>query len=166
MIRRVALSVAVAMACCICSCTKPSVPHESADFKSVPLKGWAYGDTLEFVPQLADSVGKARLVVAVRHADAYLYSNLWLELSTPVSGVDSMAVDTLNIALADVYGKWYGRGVGVSYVKVDTLGGVYGYDVSRPAKLRHIMRIDTVADLEQIGLIFLPMDRMSDAETH
>ena len=138
-------------------CAEPAPLDESADFKTVPARGWAYGDTFEYTPDLADSVGKSRIAIAVRHTDGYLYSNVWLELATPVAGTDSMAVDTINIPLADVYGKWYGRGVGVSYVTTDTLPAPYGYDKSRPVKLRHIMRVDTLADIEQVGVIFLPL---------
>lgn len=139
------------------SCSEPAPPAESADFKSVPAAGWAYGDTFEYVPSLADSVGNARLAIAVRHTDAYLYSNLWLELATPVEGTDSMTLDTVNVLLADIYGKWYGRGVGVSYVTSDTLPGIYAYDKNRPARLRHIMRVDTLPDIEQVGIIFIPV---------
>jgi len=155
---------AVMVLCLVQSCSKPAPLSESADFKSLPADGWAYGDTLYYTPGFADSVGKARLAIVVRHTDAYLYSNLWLELSTPVEGVaDSMALDTVNIRLADVYGKWFGRGVGVSYVSTDTLAALYDYDKGRPVKLRHIMRVDTLADIEQVGIIFLPQP---DATTH
>ena len=99
----------------------------------------------------------------MRHTNGYLYSNLWLELATPVPGTDSMRLDTVNIPLADVYGKWYGRGVGVSYVAVDTLAGTYGYDSARPARLRHIMRVDTLPDVEQIGLILFPDNVIPDS---
>lgn len=138
------------------ACQKPEPSAEGAAFASVPVDGWAYGETFEFVPTpgFADSDGTARIAVAVRHTDSYLYSNLWLELATPVAGTDSMRLDTLNIRLADNFGKWYGRGSGVSFVLSDTLPGRFVYDEEHPARLRHIMRVDTLHDIEQIGVVY------------
>lgn len=141
------------------ACSEPSSPSEDAAFEALSDEGWAYGDTLHFPisDEVADSLGSARMALCVRHSDAYLYSNLWLEVSTPVAGTDSMRVDTVNVALADVYGKWYGKGVGVSFIKTDTLHGRYEFDKRRPASVRHIMRLDTLRDLEQIGLVFFDL---------
>jgi len=140
------------------ACNKPAPPAESAEFHSIATEGWAYGTELEFTPTPtpADSCGTGRIAIAVRHTNGYLYSNLWLELATPVPETDSMKLDTVNILLADVYGRWYGRGVGVSYVTIDTLAGKYAYDTGRPARLRHIMRADTLRDIEQVGIILFP----------
>ena len=148
----------------LAACKEPTPPAEGADFHSIPPEGWAYGSCFEFVPapEPADNRGTGRMAIAVRHTDAYPYSNLWLELATPVAGTDSMRLDTVDITLADVYGKWYGRGVGVSFVTVDTLPGTYCYDIDRPARLRNIMRVDTLPEVEQIGLILFPDNVTSD----
>lgn len=153
-----ALIAALALPVFLHGCKEPGPPAENAAFVSVPADGWAYGDAFEFtpVPEPAAKSGDARIAVAVRHTNGYLYSNLWLELATPLAAdVDSMRLDTVNIELADVYGKWHGRGLGVSYVTVDTLPGLYRYDVDHPARIRHIMRVDTLADVEQVGLIYI-----------
>ncbi len=157
--------VLTAVTALLAGCSRPTPPGEAAGFHSIPASGWAYGDTLEFepTPEQAAAAGTGRIAIAVRHTNGYLYSNLWLELATPVPGTDSMRLDTVNIPLADVYGKWYGRGVGVSYVAVDTLAGTYGYDSARPARLRHIMRVDTLPDVEQIGLILFPDNVIPDS---
>lgn len=155
---RHAIMAAAAALVLATACKEPGPAPESAAFRSLPAEGWVYGDELEFVPvpEPEKTHGDARVAVAVRHTNGYLYSNLWLELSTPLAGYpDSMRVDTVNIPLADVYGKWYGRGLGVTFVTTDTLPGLYHYDIDRPARLRHVMRVDTVADLEQIGLIYI-----------
>ncbi len=138
------------------SCKEPSPLSEGAGFKSIDRRGWVYGDSYEFnpSPDFAEARGTARMAVVVRHTGAYLYSNLWLEVATPVAPGDSMKLDTINIKLADIYGRWLGKGLGVSYVKTDTLPGRYGFDEDVPAKVRHIMRVDTLNDVEQIGLIY------------
>lgn len=151
------LAIAAAVAL-LSACKQPAPPAEGADFRTIPADGWAYGTEYEFTPTPEPAVnrGTCRVAIAVRHTNGYQFSNLWLELATPVDDTDSMRRDTVNIPLADVYGHWYGRGVGVSYVTVDTLPGRYSYDCDRPAHLRHIMRVDTLTDIEQIGLIIFP----------
>ena len=128
--------------------------NESASFKSLPSDGWAYGDTIVFEDACADSVVAGNIVLAVRHTDAYIYSNLWLELTT-LGGDGILRRDTVNVILADTYGNWQGSGAGVSYVATDTLDAIYRFDRQQPPKLRHIMRVDTLEDIEQIGIVFI-----------
>lgn len=131
---------------------------EDAAFVSFDDAGWRYGDTLDFIPAFADSAdATARIAVAVRHSNSYEYSNLWLEIQT-TDARDSVHIDTVNVILADVFGKWYGRGTGVSYVCTDTLPSVYSLRAGEPVRLRHVMRVDSLLDIEQIGLIFINAD--------
>ncbi len=146
------LVAAFALLCVGCQ----SEVSDVADFRSIDSAGWAYGDTLEFVPELSDSLVDTRLVVAVRHSSAYLYENLWLEVSLPPQPGDSIGIaDTVNVLLADSYGRWLGRGSGVSYVKLDTLSSYYHVLRGDTIRIRHIMRADKVQNLEQIGIVFL-----------
>lgn len=144
------------------ACNEPAALSEGASFKAVDSDGWPYGSSLEFnpTPEFDKNKGTARIALAIRHSDAYLYSNLWLELATPIAGTDSMRLDTINVKLANVYGKWLGRGVGVSYVKSDTLPGRFNYDEEIPTRVRHIMRVDTLHEIEQVGLVYF------DAQPH
>lgn len=150
------LSVFSAAIALMAACGQPPRIDEGAQFHSVEPRGWTYGETFEFspVPEPDSCESTASLAVAVRHTDAYRYGNLWLELTTPAAGSDSVVVDTIDLKLADSYGRWLGRGVGVSFVAVDTLPGRYVYRPGAPARIRHIMRVDTVADIEQVGLIY------------
>lgn len=129
---------------------------EDSAFCSIPAQGWAYGDTLSFEPELSESIAEGHIAVMVRHSSSYVFGNLWLELTVPPAPGDSVPeVDTINVILANDYGKWLGRGSGVSYVKVDTISGLHIIKHGSPVTLRHIMRVDTVEGLEQIGVIFL-----------
>lgn len=134
----------------LAGCSAPSVPA-SADFKNISTEGWAYGDTLRFdVP--FDSIARShQFAVAVRHSSSYKFANIWLEVA--VETPDTVFVDTLNMRLADRYGRRTGRGTGVSYIKTDTLPRLYMLADSAKVSVRHIMRIDTLTDLEQIGVI-------------
>ncbi len=146
-----AIAAATALTLAV-SCDPPEPSY--AGFADIPAAGWPYADTLDIEPVLPDSVAVGRLAVAVRHTNGYDYRNLWLEIATPM--LDSVVADTVNVELADDYGRWYGRGVGVSYMTIDTLPGSYCLTRGRSARVRHVMRVDTLDAVEQIGLIFIP----------
>lgn len=125
-----------------------------AGFAPIPVAGWGYGDTLLLVPDPGDSVAVGRLAVAVRHTDGYSYRNLWLEVSVPCG--DTLRADTLDLRLSDSYGRWLGRGSGVSYMKTDTMPAHIRLVRGDTVRVRHIMRVDTLEDIEQVGVIFIP----------
>lgn len=134
-----------------------SLPGEQGHYQSVGPDGWLYGDTVSHRIVLTDTTVTAAtgsIAMAVRHTDAYEYSNIWVELTyhTP----ESLRRDTFNVALADDYGRWLGTGVGVGFQKVDTLLRGVQIDPAYMLSVRHIMRADTLPDIEQIGLIFVP----------
>lgn len=124
-----------------------------ADFATMPEEGWAYADTLSLEPGLPDSTATGRIAIAVRHTNAYLYRNLWLEVTA--NPADSTAPDTVNMELCDSYGRWHGTGTGVSYMTTDTLAPRVTLTRGVPVRVRHIMRTDTLHDVEQIGVIFI-----------
>lgn len=145
---------AILLLAVLAACT---VPDEQAHFRSVGPDGWLYADTVEMavVPaDSADTVVTGDVAVAVRHTDSYEYSNIWVEVSLPWP--DSVERDTFDIRLADPYGRWLGTGVGVGYQRVDTLLRGVKMRASAPLRVRHVMRADTLADIEQVGLIFVP----------
>lgn len=121
----------------------------------LPVKGWAYGDTLCLVPVDTslhdnDSLVRRSLSLGLAHSNDYPYSNLWLEVT--YRGEHSAYRDTLNVALADVYGRWLGSGFGANYQHEIVLNPQADIDLSRPVMVRHIMRVDTLRGLERIGV--------------
>ncbi len=135
-----------------------SQQKEAGAFHAVDAEGWLYGDTLRYdLPMAdADSVWRGDIAVAIRHSAAYPYSNLWMELSYPPAA--GLGADTLNVMLADLYGNWQGRGLGLSFQKVDTVVRDVTLPLPASLSLRHIMRSDKLTDVEQIGLIFISKD--------
>ncbi|MCM1162953.1 MAG: gliding motility lipoprotein GldH [Muribaculaceae bacterium] len=121
----------------------------------LPPSGWAYGDTLMLVPAdttLADndSIVTRRLSLGVVHTSTYPYSNLWLEVT--YHGDGHLYRDTVNMLLADVYGRWLGAGFGASYQREITLTPHADIDLTRPVAVRHIMRLDTLPAIERVGI--------------
>ena len=130
---------------------------EAGVFHPIDSAGWQYGDTLNFRLEETDSLWHGDIAVVVRHSAAYPYNNIWLELSYPPT--DSITPDSVNIILADDFGHWLGRGLGLSYQKVDTV--IRDLTLSSAnIGLRHIMRNDKLTDIEQIGIIFKPTGKL------
>lgn len=120
-------------------------------FITIDNTRWEYGDTLTFNQSrdtIADDVIEVEL--ALRHTEDYPYANLWVELSY-LTG-DTIEVDTFNIRMADDFGRWYGKGARPVVTLVDTLALNALPTPDTYFKLRHIMRVDALTDIEQIGL--------------
>ncbi|MDE6396597.1 MAG: gliding motility lipoprotein GldH [Muribaculaceae bacterium] len=124
-------------------------------FVDVPSEGWAFGENFIY-PGNVDStmVGvpdSTRIIVAVRHTNDYEYANLWLALT--YRSQDSVIVDTVNMKLSDDFGKWYGHGTGLTVMCYDTITLRTPRSVSGDVRVRHIMRVDTLRGIEQVGVL-------------
>lgn len=138
---------------CLGSC---SPGHNTySEFRNLPQEGWAYNDTIQFIPTITDSVAQGDLSIALRHNNNYHYSNLWLEINHTIND-STIKRDTVNITLADVYGKWHGKGIGPSFQIEKLVSKNLKINKGDFFSVRHIMRVDTLQDIEQIGLFFIP----------
>lgn len=119
-------------------------------FANIPDEGWVYGDTVRIM--INDPEAKpGQMSVAIRHNDRFLYRNLWLEISyTDRNGI--CHTDSVNIELADIYGRWLGHGLGSSYQLAVPFPGLVNPPDSAIVNIRHIMRVDTIRGIEQVGL--------------
>lgn len=91
----------------LCACNNRQLYNES---QAIPTHGWHIEEPLTFnienpAPQTCD------IELFIRHTTQYNYRNLWLfvEHTTPDS---TITTDTINITLANKYGKWEGGGWG------------------------------------------------------
>ncbi len=126
-------------------------------FHAFDEQEWSYAKPVTFaVDTLRDSLARrGTLLLSVRHTTGYEYSNLWLEMSYPLN--DSVVkADTFNIILADDFGNWRGAGIGPSLQTTDTLATDFTIRRGEAIKLRHIMRVDNLAEIEQVGIVYLP----------
>lgn len=126
------------------ACAKSDERDESC-FVHLPNQGWLYGDTVTLSFVATESVPN----LAIRHRDSYPYRNLWLELTRQLDSA-TYIVDTLNIELCNAYGRWHGNGFGGSYQFKFPLSE--SMRVS-PITVRHIMRVDTLRGIEDIGIV-------------
>lgn len=144
MLAAVALLLAMATACA-------PTPAPEAEWQAVDTDGWRYGKVLTFNAK-GDTLATDTMAIAVRHTGAYPYANLWVELA--YNTADTVSADTFNIVLADDFGNWYGQGNGVSYQRIVSIRPSRRVAPGSKLKLRHIMRTDTLPEIEQMGIIF------------
>lgn len=81
-----------------------------SDFHSFPRSEWNWNDYAHFDVHVTDSIRRYDLEVTSRNNSQYPFSNLWLfvDIRTPK---DSLLRDTVDLRLADMYGKWLGTGI-------------------------------------------------------
>lgn len=132
------------------ACVKYHPAH--SEWHNIPADGWEYNDTLVFNADHADSASIGGLVLNVRHSASYAYSNLWLEISYMSN--DSVVADTFNVRVTDDFGRRYGTGSGVSFQLVDTVALRHRPDTATALGIRHIMRIDILEGIEQVGIAY------------
>lgn len=144
-----AIAVILTAVALLTACSRPE--KTAGTFFTINDGGWAYGDTLVFNPKGDTILGASNdFVVSVRHTHEYAYANLWLEISYQTA--DTTAADTFNLTLADDYGKWLGSGSGPVILVSDTVRLRQKPTATSPVGVRHIMRIETLPDIEQIGI--------------
>lgn len=132
--------------------------HSSfSNFKDINESGWCYGDTLQFSPQELDGVKMRKVLLAIRHTNDYPYRNLWIEVNTRTGNI--FRRDTLNIELADVYGRWHGKGFGPSYQYEVEVGNPIPVGDTTQVSVSQIMRVDTLRGIEQVGITFITPDK-------
>ena len=129
--------------------------YQYTGYHNIGPHGWAYGSPLEFDVSQAPSPLVGNIIVSVTNDNSYPYRNLWLEV-TYDSTDGARCCDTVNIAMCDLYGNWYGNGLPGHYQLSDTItvSPVTVADSSL-IRVRHIMRVDTIRGISQVGLSIL-----------
>ena len=86
-----------------------------SDFHSINPEGWDARAPEVFA--IDDTVGlRGNLMLTVRHDAFYPYRNIWLFVNFEKN--DSVIeCDTIDCPLADINGRWLGKGFGSSYEK-------------------------------------------------
>ncbi len=124
-------------------------------FEDLPRSGWAASDTLTFSPDTLEKAfpGEGTLMLSVRHDNSFEFSELWLSIEYCDGNEEK--TDTLDVALCDIYGNWYGRGLGIIFQKTDTVARGVRLAKDKPVKVSHLMRGDKpLGGIEQIGIIY------------
>ncbi|MBU7577430.1 MAG: gliding motility lipoprotein GldH [Flavihumibacter sp.] len=115
---------------------------------------WQVADKPSFEFNITDTVSRYNIFVVVRHADAYRYNNLWLNIHTKAPGDSVAQVQALDLQLAINDKGWLGAGmddiyehrVRISQAPVSLKAGTYQF------KLEQIMRDDPLEHILNVGV--------------
>ncbi len=101
-------SVVLLLSIVLCTaCTRRELYN---DYVDIPAGGWEIQDSKTFTIDVP-AQGCYDVDMFVRHNSEYKYRNLWLFVDH-LSPDSVLTTDTVNIVLADRYGRWSGGGWG------------------------------------------------------
>ena len=143
------LSVFILILGGIISCTHKEIFFTYHSFAS---SEWSRDNPAVFNVKIDDNFQAYNLSVEIRNSDDYPFSNIWLFIDCNAPD-GKQRTDTIGADLADIYGKWYGKGLSLynlsipyetSFLFPDT--GTYIYSI------RQGMREDPLRGISDIGL--------------
>jgi gliding motility-associated lipoprotein GldH len=119
----------------------------------IPENGWYKDQAASFDVTVEDTLVDYDFYLIIRNNNQYRYSNLFVFLNTVLPNGNKTR-DTIELVLADNYGKWLGKGWGA--VKENKLllkkslrfplKGEYNFFVQQA------MRVDTLKGITDVGL--------------
>ncbi len=115
---------------------------------------WLYNDTISYDINITDTTLFGEFTIGIRHNNYYPYRNIWIELTCTDSNNVVYSRDSINMELCDIYGRWHGNGIGSSYQLRQELPKHIQFRAKSKLLLRHVMRVDTLEGIEQLGFIF------------
>jgi gliding motility-associated lipoprotein GldH len=123
-----------------------------SEFYSFSDSQWSRNEKARFEIEVDNSTVHYDVWLEIRNNNNYLFRNLWLfvDIETPDG---QQRTDTVNVELADVYGKWHGRGIShhsysflfESAIKYP-VPGIYVYSI------RQGMRTELLEGISDVGL--------------
>jgi len=122
-------------------------------YESFADSNWHFDNACRFAVDIKDTSLNYNVYVNIRHTENYPFQNLWLFVES--TGADSLQKsDTLELLVADIYGKWQGAGsaslfqlaVPLSVSRRFSVPGEYKYE------LRHGMRDTVLVGIKNIGI--------------
>lgn len=131
------------------SCSEKEVFSE---FHSFSKAEWGQNDILKFQVPVYDTLSYYDVFLELRNNNDYPFRNIWLFIDSE-SPNGEVRSDTLNAELADIYGKWYGKGIGVyTYSFPYELHMQYKDTGTYVYSIRQGMRENPLKGISDIGL--------------
>ncbi len=114
---------------------------------------WPKEQAAKFIVPVSDTTSHFNFYIDIRHTAKYRYSNLYLFMQTRFPN-GTYTKDTLEIMLADVQGKWLGKGWGE--IKEDQILLKPRLQFPMPGNYEFLiwqaMRVDTLKAIRSVGL--------------
>ncbi len=124
--------------------------------KNVAIKNHSWDEknhpTFEF--SISDTLSNYSMYFNIRHSDAYPFSNIWLRIQTKFPDRDTSSNSKIEIPLADLDGKWLGRGMNEIWEHRMLIASPLHF--SKPGNyeitLQHIMRVNPLPQVISVGI--------------
>jgi gliding motility-associated lipoprotein GldH len=131
----------------LASCRKTT---EYEEFVAIP-DSWNNRNLVHFNVNITDTVTSQNVYISVRHSGKYEFSNLYLFV-TAESPNGNIKRDTVEMILADVHGKWQGKGaasVFTLYYPYKTnvrfpVAGIYTFTIEQAMWIRDLKNISNI----------------------
>jgi len=131
------------------SCSQNEVFFEYHSFKK---SGWDRKDAVGFPVIIDNTTDLFDVSLEIRNNNDYPFSNLWLFVDFQTPG-GSIRTDTINVELADVYGKWYGKGISIYSLAIPYETGIRFPQIGiHTYTIRQGMRENPLKGISDIGL--------------
>jgi gliding motility-associated lipoprotein GldH len=129
------------------SCRKKT---EYEEFVAIP-DAWNNRNLVHFNVNITDTVTPQNVYISVRHSGKSEFSNLYLFVTAESPDGNSKR-DTVEMALADVHGKWQGKGaasVFTLYYPYKTnirfpVAGIYSFTIEQAMWIRDLKNISNI----------------------
>jgi gliding motility-associated lipoprotein GldH len=122
------------------------------EFHSIENAAWNREDTAVFEVNIETHSIPFDISLEVRNNEDYSFRNIWLfvDFKTPTG---SIRTDTVNADLADVYGKWYGKGLSLHTLSIPYETAFhFPYPGTYTFVIRQGMRENPLKGISDIGL--------------
>ena len=90
------------------SCDSKRIYEQNTE---IPSNTWDTAQKVKFEVSITDTISGNNVLINIRHAGFYPYSNLFLFINTTFPNGKTTR-DTVECMLADDKGKWFGKGLG------------------------------------------------------
>ena len=146
----------IGMSIVLFACNMNSIYDESI---TIEKNSWYKEDLAKFEVAIDDTLQTYDFYVNIRNTTDYRYSNLYIFLNTRFPN-NNLSRDTIEFMLADIEGKWLGKGWGAvkeNSILLSTnmrfpLKGIYEF------RLQQAMRVDTLKGISNVGIRVTPAE--------
>ena len=138
------------------SCNKNTLYNQSFQ---LPEEGWISTNAVGFSVDVPDSLTSYSFELSIRNTTKYRYSNLFVFLITEYPN-GNISRDTLEILLADINGRWLGKGWGETKENDIMLQESLRFPITGKYNflIQQAMRADTLNGISDIGIKIIEVE--------
>ena len=120
----------------------------------VSNNSWSYDDALTYKFSIPDTLTRYNLSISTKHTKSYPYANLWVKTTTVLPDKTRKEAN-LELNLAEIDGKWIGKGMGNTKLCINSIQEGFHFDQIGEYEIiiHQNMRTNPLTEIRAIGLI-------------